>query len=382
MGNNENLFARLRGVSKDLFSWASNSALLKKVFTNIDDERLHNQLCLFLGDNEEERERIAVDLYNLIWGNHAEFGPLPMIELLNRLEHDRLFYENYRDHTTHTVRTFLIGLYIYEQNDTIQDAINNFFKEKYQAIHNKYEEFFIFIWSLTALYHDIGYLMENNKIDSDADVRKRIITCINSTLQYPLSHTAKFLSQISEEKEGYVIDQNKVYVARINSINSIEEDTLFEKLLNASISTSLALDQKNGLKLYYMFANSHKTKDGRESFRDHGICSALLLLKTWFSFSDYLSVICEEKKCTSQFGEIGNEIIALKNNLASYAPLVIGAAESISLHNINKELWNSADAVEEQIFKHVDGTPDMITDSSIEGYIVQLKNHEFKNLKI
>lgn len=349
MANNENLSSRLRGVSKDLFSWASSSILLKKVFANIDRTKLENQLCLFLGDNEEARERTAIDLYKLIWGNHAEFGPLPTIELLNQFEHDRVFYKNYRDHTTHTVRTFLIGLYIYECNAIVQKAINNFFCQKYDSFHEKHEDIFIFIWSLAALYHDIGYIIENNKIYADSETKKETIRCINSALQYPLSHTAKFLSQISEEKEGYIIDQNKIYVVRISSINSIADNNLFERLLNASTSTNLALNEENGIKLYYLFASSHKTKDGRESFRDHGICSALLLLKTWFSFSEYLSVICDEKKCSYQFGDIGDEVIKLNKSLVSYAPLVIGAAESISLHNINKDLWNVSDAIAQKL---------------------------------
>lgn len=349
MTSNENLSARLRGVSKDLFLWASKSSILKKIFTNIDSAKLLNQLCFFLGDNEEAREHAALDLYKLIWGNHAEFGPLPTIELLTQFEHDRVFYKNYRDHTTHTVRTFLIGLYIYECNTMVQKAVNNYLLQEYKTTLSENEDIFIFIWSLTALYHDIGYIIENNKIDLDIETKKQTINCINSTLQYPLSHTARFLSQISEEKEGYIIDQYKIYVTRISSINSIEENDLFEKLLNASTSTSLALNEENGIKLYYSFANSHKTKDGREGFRDHGICSALLLLKTWFSFSDYIKAVCKEEKCPRQFGEIGNEIFELNRNLISYAPFVICAAEAISLHNINKDIWNLSDAIAQQL---------------------------------
>lgn len=349
MTNKENPSNRLQGVSKDLFSWASSSIILKKVFTNIDSAKLENQLSLFLGDNEEARERIAIDLYKLIWGNHAEFGPLPPVELLNQFEHDRVFYKNYRDHTTHTIRTYLIGLYIYERNTIVREAINCYFHQVYKANNTDFEDIFVFIWSLTALYHDIGYIIENNRIDLDSEIKREVLRYINNALQSPLSHTAKFCSQVSEENEGYIIDQNRIYVSRINSLNSIENDDLFEKLFNASASTNLALDENNGIKLYYLFASSHKTKDGRESFRDHGIFSALLLLKTWFSFEEYLCTICEEKNCLNQFGKIGNEVKILYKRLPSYTSLVIGAAESISLHNVNKDIWNKNDAITQKL---------------------------------
>ena len=46
-----------------------------------------------------------------------------------------------------------------------------------------------------------------------------------------------------------------------------------------------------------------------------------------------------------------------------------------------KSLVSCAMKIEGQIFEHVNGTSDMITDTSTEKYIVQLKSHEFKNLK-
>ena len=35
---------------------------------------------------------------------------------------------------------------------------------------------------------------------------------------------------------------------------------------------------------------------------------------------------------------------------------------------------------EKQIFEHIDESPNMITDTSVEKYITQLKNHKFSNL--
>lgn len=43
-----------------------------------------------------------------------------------------------------------------------------------------------------------------------------------------------------------------------------------------------------------------------------------------------------------------------------------------------KSLYGCAMKIEEQIFKNVNGTPDMITDASITEYMVRLKSHEFK----
>lgn len=46
-----------------------------------------------------------------------------------------------------------------------------------------------------------------------------------------------------------------------------------------------------------------------------------------------------------------------------------------------KSLYGCAMKIEEQIFKNVNGTPDMITDASITEYMVRLKSHEFKIYK-
>lgn len=90
-----------------------------------------------------------LDLYNM---------PGPK-ELFKRL----LSYEKnvsatlpaHRDHYTHSVEVFLLGLALYHENETIKNGVNQCiaYKDNYPDI----QEEFLYRWGLTALFHDIGY---------------------------------------------------------------------------------------------------------------------------------------------------------------------------------------------------------------------------------
>lgn len=70
----------------------------------------------------------------------------------------------HRDHYTHSVYVFALGLAIYETNENFRRAFNSFYH--FDSDENVKEEagraahFFLEYWGMTSLFHDIGYPFE------------------------------------------------------------------------------------------------------------------------------------------------------------------------------------------------------------------------------
>lgn len=335
-----------QGVNYDLLKWAKKSSLVKKALGNIDPKWLDDSISSFFLDKEDKREIIAVELYKKMWGAHNIFGPLPPIVLLQEFEHNRVFYEDYRDHTTHSLITCFLGLYIFENNKTIRDAVSKFISKRWSNLHHSCEDVFLYTWLMASLYHDIGYLVENHKIDSpNSKEFNSIKREINKLLSTPLATTPAFSTKnINTGKESEFINRNKVFVPSIISIDNIEASEYFSELLEASIYTNLAPTNYNGIEKYYIFAKSHKPKNRDSSFRDHGISSALLLLHIWHSYSDYLERLSSIKGLDDWYNDAAEEIRTLNKQLKNISPIVVAAAQAISLHNISRTIWEENDA--------------------------------------
>ncbi len=81
-----------------------------------------------------------------------------MIELLSEFESNgSSLLMKHRDHYSHSVYVFLLGLAIYETNEKYQRAYEDFygFEDKGKAACH-----FLEFWGLAALFHDIGYPFE------------------------------------------------------------------------------------------------------------------------------------------------------------------------------------------------------------------------------
>lgn len=339
---------QLRGINEKIYDWALKSPLLRCILNELEDKMLQDLLVRFLGENEEERELAAIDIYKIIWGVHVEFGPIPAIDLLRKFEHDRVFYDNYRDHTTHSVKTFLIGLYIYENNDNIKTIANDYINDNRIMPEFSSDKVFSSIWAATALCHDIGYLLENERVEKDANIKNQIIDFYNQILCSPLANTPKFATSISQEKEHAFIEENEIFTPKVNGLASFENEKLFSIFKEVSIKTGLSLENTNGISKYYELAKSGLQKNSFGKYRDHGICSALILIKVWEAYRKYINDLCN-KNYNNYFKSIKKDLDKLNNVLDSFYYVIKVAAESISLHNINKENWKEEDALGKNI---------------------------------
>ena len=91
------------------------------------------------------------------------------------------------DRVKHMFSIYLLGIYCYDHIKPINDAFNNLIENKIwkntkeNGIPNKDERLrddFLYLWFLTALYHDMGYVYES-KGDNDNSHYSRIIECKN-----------------------------------------------------------------------------------------------------------------------------------------------------------------------------------------------------------
>lgn len=334
MGNNTSakkayvIPLEIEGINKTIFDWAINSSLLNIIWGDeIETEAI---LLKILGKDAERRELASLTLYQHIWAKYPEFGPNLLINLLPEFEHDRVFYDNYRDHTSHMIKCFLLGVYFYD-NCSI-------FKEMFDD-----SLLFLKTWSLASLYHDIGYIFENDLVNPKNNYWIKIKEIINESLAAPLSNIPFFSSEISATRERKIINKYKIFTGNIQEINEFESEELFEELYQYGVDTNLSDSKKeNGIYRYYFYAHSEKTKDGRNGFRDHGICSSIIFLKLWNFYKEYISVISQSQKILEEFSDgIRHKISNLYSTLSSDHELINMAVGAIALHNINKDLWDA-----------------------------------------
>ena len=129
-----------------------------------------NRLCL-----ERELERFmdsgaTQDAYSvyycfmeIFFGSYGKSKKI--IELLSEYEsNSSSLLLKHRDHFSHSVYVFVLGLAIYETNENFRRAFNRFYhftpgadrsEESGRAAH-----FFLEFWGMTALFHDVGYPFE------------------------------------------------------------------------------------------------------------------------------------------------------------------------------------------------------------------------------
>ena len=315
----------IRGINSDLFQWAVASPIYKKAIGNTDSNQ--EQLFKALGQNEGRRYEGSFTLMQAIWHNHPELGLAPDYTLLTELEYGGKYYTGYRDHTTHMFKVFLLGLYLYEKSERIRNAI---------TAKSFNREDFLSVWILTALFHDIGYVIETEDGCWDSDAGKAVIERLNNHLAYPMSHLFSEVIDKGTEKAIQIDAKLKVDAASRFSIeqkmNDLQDIGPIVKLSNKK--------NENSVKAYYEYASSKRS--GRE-FYDHGIISASVLLYSCEVVCDYIQRV--RNNSVSLYPEQQEKLDAFINYSEKYKRFVKTAAQAIAVHNIQKN-WNETEIIE------------------------------------
>ena len=326
-----NIRKKINNVNNTIFIWSKNTKLFSNLFA--DTEQVKELLTASFSKREVASKKFA----KKVWGMFPELGPEPLFDILSEEEHARSFYDNYRDHTTHQVKVFLLGLFFYEKCKVIREAINKYLENEKCILEGAGSaNSFLRIWIVAALCHDIGYLFECDQLETSYNAYwKKVSYQINERLKFPLAYTKGL--NVSKNTERSSI---RTGTKEIQNFTDITDDSLFESLQVFCNRSSLQENEKNAIAEYYTFAQLKNTST-RPRFRDHGIVSALLVLQTWKS---YMVHINEFSELNSNNGKKSlQKIKGINEHTVIYKSQIEIAAGAIALHNISKSLWNDED---------------------------------------
>ncbi|MCL2477315.1 hypothetical protein [Candidatus Bathycorpusculum sp.] len=322
----------LKGINKTLFDWAKKSCLIKYIGWLDGNE---DALKKALGPNETECFYASINLSDIIWrSKYLKFGIPPNLFLLGKLETDQVYHPNYRDHSTHTFKVYLLGLYIYENNQKIKSL----FADK---------DNFIDTWTVVSLWHDIGYLFENDEMTEDASAN--LLTDVYNEINVQFQNSLNYISGINPKLDPTVlntfhVNSNTKYVP-LKALSDLEANIkLFEHLRPAGIASGLATPKfkSNAVQTVYNVIRQHPTAN-RKKHIDHGIFSSLLLLNLWFYYESMITKIVRfvnNARNVATANLIAGDVRSCVENvnaniMASNAKsIIITAAQSIALHNI------------------------------------------------
>lgn len=193
-----------------------------------------------------------------------------LLEFLSDHEyHSGELLKKHRDHYSHSAYVFALGLAIYANHNKYRDAIVDFYKDNKNDEKNKgFDLKFLYLWGLTALFHDIGYPFEL--------AHEQIHTYVNEL--YGSTEMKKpfvSYSNMKGDNDNYILALNdKVRGEAKNIFNNKEVDNFnVNDLLARGIEKRLGLDFDI---LIEMFNNRYQN---REEFMDHAYFSSVLLIR-------------------------------------------------------------------------------------------------------
>ena len=129
-----------------------------------------NRLCLERALERFIDSGVAEDAYDvyycyleIFFGHYGKSKK--MVELLSEFESNgSSLLMKHRDHYSHSVYVFVLGLAIYETNKAYRNAFKKFYRistnEENREADRKAACLFLEYWGMTSLFHDIGYPFE------------------------------------------------------------------------------------------------------------------------------------------------------------------------------------------------------------------------------
>ena len=213
-----------------------------------------------------------------------------LLEMLSDHEHHSgELLSKHRDHYSHSVYVFALGLAIYSNDLTYRKAFNCFYNCEERG---KSENKFLYLWGMTSLFHDIGY-------------------------PFQLAHEQ--IKNYSEELWGKGNPQNPfVSYGNFTAFTAIDGDT--EKRLQKTLNTTAGFKSVDGLFAYGLKLREkydeqaveeklRKRVEFQPAFMDHGYFSAVILTKQLISQPDF-ELNCERRDVLTA--------ILLHNNFNKY----------------------------------------------------------------
>ncbi len=394
LGVNGQLYTKLEGNSEFLKEFTgdrSPKALDKERAEILEDLRRCLSATL-----TETRSKLSHRLIMRLWDTDGFLNFKPLIEHLSVLEQDRAFYKYYRDHLNHELLLFLLGAYIYYNCATFRDKVDDEISRIYENYKMPFSRKelageFLFRWKLISTFHDIGYLFEVDPFkDKSTNTTRTKTELIEKSWQVVDGFREQFLydyflhtversdkpgldakeAQTAHEQEVKELAANigaklNPYPGEINGEGELLKlftvDPSHDPFTLMSQFIKCAHIGPNLIKNYFYLCGAmpvlEEKKDGtlekqRDPFYDHGIMSALILLKSIDIQRHYLSGLRNEetKGTLLAYPQLGRVISKQKAkaqlNAEQFFIRFSHVAGAIALHNIWPSLYRREQCAE------------------------------------
>ena len=166
-----------------------------------------NRICLEKSLETFIDSGVAEDAYavyycflDIFFGRYGDSKK--MVELLSEYElNGSSLLMKHRDHYSHSVYVFALGLALYETNESYRNIFRNYYQMESadeSAVANRFLEF----WGLTSLFHDIGYPFELpfEQVLSYFEVNNQERSSIGLYLAYRAVESLTELDEASRER--------------------------------------------------------------------------------------------------------------------------------------------------------------------------------------
>jgi hypothetical protein len=341
LGVNDRLFQSLKGKHEFLKEFTGDR---RRTPSETEREAIRTELRRFLSATlTETRSKSSGRLIKALWQTDGFLSFIPLIEHLSELEQDGAFYKYYRDHLNHEVLLFLLGAYIYYNCAAFRGPVNDeilriYDKQNIPFDSRKLEGEFLFRWKLISTFHDIGYLFEVDPIEDKSTRTFRtkadlLVSSFTVVDKFRKNFLFDYFNQYVQASPQPTLSSKDVETAREKEIRDLADeigkglkhyDEVVEKKENLFELSTVDGEYRNAFKLisrhvkpdfiggdliedYFKLCDVtpvSKVDDSREvkrtPFLDHGIMSALILLKAADIQRYY--VTDQKEFCWSLFG--------------------------------------------------------------------------------
>ncbi len=193
---------------------------------------------------------------------------------------------SHRDHYAHSVQVFLLGLAIYQQNQSFRNAMpaKTFtYKDSYPIV-----EEFHYRWGLTALFHDIGYPVEIAYKSTQEYARFALVPVLDSptsaTGRMPAPPIVRPVFSLNIENLDSLLYLNQLWPLPAKEKQFFDRYPDYKSFLSTDILVLLAGNLAQQFKIFEREALATMLRDYlvqgmARGHVDHGMLSAITLLK-------------------------------------------------------------------------------------------------------
>lgn len=336
----------IQGVEAMIYRFLRNRGILQRVFGGVPD--YDNRLFLVLGGHSAKE---AVDLMSDLWHAETSLFRYPLADRLGEMESGATYWKGHREHLVHQLRVYLFGLYLYYGCSKLRAMLDGLS-----------EDMFLSAWKMMALFHDIGYVFEVEFAQQSSERYQLAFDELNDLTTYGLYHyfgsrvsgprlTRAQDERIRENQRAYPYTLVAGNAGNVLGLANLGVRDLFHDLNEEGQRAGLS-NRRTCTRDYWDYARTKWTRSrSREPFVDHGITSALILLRLSYTLEEYARKALREvqkKKQDIVDQQLVKAISELNFAIAERRQAVEIAARAIALHNVRVKEWDENDAFREK----------------------------------